>query len=33
MVDGAGWYNYFNQMNAMGSAGSSWDIIGKLIGL
>ena len=33
LVEGAGWYNYFEQVNAMGEASSPQDIIGKLIQL
>ena len=33
MVEGAGWYNYFDQVNAMGTAGSPQDVIGKMIAL
>lgn len=33
MVEGAGWYNYFDQVNAMGSAGSPQDVIGQIINL
>lgn len=33
MVEGAGWYNYFDQVNAMGSAGSPQDVIGQMIKL
>ena len=32
-VEGAGWYNYFDQVNVMGSAGSPQDLIAKLIDL
>ena len=33
MVEGAGWYNYFDQVNVMGAAGSPQDVISKLIEL
>ena len=33
LVEGAGWYNYFDQVNVMGNAGSPQDIIGQLIEL
>jgi hypothetical protein len=33
LVDGAGWYNYFDQVNVMGNAGSPQDVISKLIEL
>ena len=33
MVEGAGWYNYFDQVNAMGSTASPQDVIGKMIEL
>ena len=32
LVEGAGWYNYFDQVNVMGNAGSPQDVIGKMIG-
>lgn len=33
MVEGAGWYNYFSQVNAMGAATSPEEVIGKMIGM
>ena len=33
MVEGAGWYTYFEQVNVMGNAESPQDVIGKLIHL
>ncbi|MEO1450856.1 MAG: DUF6616 family protein [Bacteroidota bacterium] len=33
LVQAAGWYNYFEQVNAMGQADSAEGIIGKLIQL
>ncbi|RYD90134.1 MAG: hypothetical protein EOP50_16460 [Sphingobacteriales bacterium] len=33
IVEGAGWYNYFEQVNVMGKAGSPQDVIGQLIDL
>lgn len=33
MVQGAGWYNYFEQVNIMGTAGSPQDVIGKMVDL
>lgn len=33
LVESAGWYNYFDQVNAMGSAVSPQDVIGKMIEL
>lgn len=33
LVEGAGWYNYFDQVNVMGNAGSPQDVIGKMIEL
>lgn len=33
VVEGAGWYNYFDQVNAMGTAGSPQEVIGKMIAL
>lgn len=33
VVEGAGWYNYFDQVNVMGTAGSPQDVIGKMIDL
>jgi hypothetical protein len=33
LVEGAGWYNYFDQQNVMGNAGSPQDCIGKMIEL
>lgn len=33
LVAGAGWYNYFEQVNAMGAASSVENIIGKLVQL
>lgn len=32
-VEGAGWYNYFEQVNAMGSQDSAENIIGALVQL
>jgi hypothetical protein len=31
LVNGAGWYNYFHQVNIKGSPATPTDIIGKLI--
>ena len=31
MVEGAGWYNYFDQVNAMGTATTPQDVIGMMI--
>ncbi|CAN5270336.1 hypothetical protein BH11BAC5_BH11BAC5_28380 [soil metagenome] len=31
MVEGAGWYNYFDQVNAMGNATSPQEIMGDMI--
>ena len=31
MVEGAGWYNYFDQVNAMGTTSTPQDVIGKMI--
>ena len=33
MVEGAGWYNYFDQVNAMGTASGPQEVIGMLIDL
>jgi hypothetical protein len=33
MVAGAGWYNYFEQVNLMGTAGSPQEVIEKMIAL
>jgi hypothetical protein len=33
LVEGAGWYNYFDQVNVMGTAGGPQDVIGKMIEL
>lgn len=33
MVEGAGWYNYFEQVNLMGQAQGPEEIIGHLIGM
>ena len=33
LVTGAGWYNYFDQLNLKGDAASPQDIIGKLINI
>ena len=33
MVEGAGWYTYFEQVNVMGDASTPQDIIGKMIGM
>lgn len=33
MVEGAGWYTYFDQVNAMGTASSPQDVIGMMIDL
>lgn len=30
-VEGAGWYNYFDQVNAMGTTASPQDVIGIMI--
>lgn len=32
MVEGAGWYTYFDQVNAMGKASTPQEIIGQMIG-
>jgi hypothetical protein len=31
MVEGAGWYNYFDQVNAMGTSTSPQEVMGKMI--
>jgi hypothetical protein len=31
MVEGAGWYNYFDQVNAKGDASTAQEVIGKMI--
>lgn len=31
MVDGAGWYNYFDQVNAMGPISTPQDVMGDMI--
>lgn len=31
MVEGAGWYNYFDQVNAMGNATSPQEVMGAMI--
>lgn len=31
LVEGAGWYNYFDQVNAMGTAGGPQEVIGRMI--
>ena len=33
IVQDTGWYNYFDQVNAMGSAGTPQDVIPKMIAL
>lgn len=33
MVEAAGWYNYFDQVNAMGTATTPQEVIGKMIEL
>ena len=33
LVEGAGWYNYFEQVNIMGEENSAQKIIGQLIQL
>lgn len=33
LVEGAGWYQYFDQVNLMGQAGGLQDVIGKMIEL
>jgi hypothetical protein len=33
MVEGAGWYTYFDQVNAMGTATSPQDVMEKMIAL
>lgn len=33
MVEGAGWYNYFDQVNAMGKATTPQEVIGQMIEL
>lgn len=33
IVDGAGWYNYFDQVNAMGNEETPQDVIPKIISL
>ena len=31
LVEGAGWYNYFDQVNAMGNPTTAQEVIGQLI--
>ena len=31
MVEGAGWYNYFDQVNAMGNATSPQEVMGDMV--
>ena len=31
MVEGAGWYTYFEQVNAMGTATTPQEVMGKMI--
>ena len=33
MVEGAGWYNYFDQVNAMGNTASPQEVVAKMIDL
>ena len=33
LVHGAGWYNYFDQVNVMGNAGGPQEVIAKMIEL
>lgn len=33
MVEGAGWYNYFDQVNAMGNISTPQEVMGKMIGI
>ncbi|WP_147201514.1 DUF6616 family protein [Segetibacter aerophilus] len=33
MVEGAGWYNYFDQVNAKGDSSTPQEVIGKMIEL
>lgn len=33
MVEGSGWYNYFDQVNVMGTAAMPQDVIGSIISL
>lgn len=33
MVEGAGWYNFFDQVNAMGKTTTPQEVIGKMIEL
>jgi len=33
LVEGAGWYNYFEQTNVMGQAGSAENVLGQLVNL
>ena len=33
LVEGAGWYHYFDQINLMGNAGSPPDVIAEMIAL
>lgn len=33
MVEGAGWYNYFDQVNAMGNISTPQEVMGKMIGM
>ncbi|QEC68592.1 hypothetical protein FRZ67_15220 [Panacibacter ginsenosidivorans] len=33
MVEGAGWYNYFEQVNAMGNSTSPQEVMGEMINM
>lgn len=33
LVEGAGWYNYFDQVNVMGNATGPQEVIGMMIGM
>lgn len=33
LVEGAGWYNYFDQVNAMGKSATPQEVIGQMIEL
>lgn len=33
MVEGSGWYNYFEQVNVMGTAATPPDVIGNMVAL
>lgn len=33
MVEGAGWYNYFDQVNVKGDASTAQEVIGKMINM